>query len=65
MEIRVYSSGADLLDIIICAVYLENWNLKSIDQGFDRRVLEVNRQAATQAGAHMPFAEIFEVRYFG
>jgi len=40
-------------------------NLKTRGQGFDQRVLEVNRRAATDAGGLMPYAEVFELRTFG
>ena len=40
-------------------------NLKTRGQGFDQRVLEVNRQAAADAGGPMPYAEVFELQAFG
>lgn len=40
-------------------------NLKSRGQGFDERVLSVNRQAAAKAGGLMPYAEVFELQAFG
>ncbi|WP_194712484.1 PIG-L deacetylase family protein [Noviherbaspirillum soli] len=40
-------------------------NLKTRGQGFDQRVLDVNRQAAADAGGLMPYAEVFELRAFG
>lgn len=40
-------------------------NLKTRGQGFDQRVLSVNRQAAMEAGSLMPYAEVFELQAFG
>lgn len=40
-------------------------NLKTRGQGFDQRVLDVNRQAAVDAGGGMPYAEVFELLAFG
>lgn len=40
-------------------------NLKGRGQGFDERVLEVNRRAAAEAGSGMPYAEVFEIKGFG
>ena len=40
-------------------------NLKTRGQGFDQRVLDVNRQAAVDAGGLMPYAEVFELQAFG
>ena len=40
-------------------------NLKSRGQGFDERVLEVNRRAAAKAGGDMPYVEVFEIQGFG
>ncbi|WP_249222803.1 PIG-L family deacetylase [Noviherbaspirillum sp. L7-7A] len=39
-------------------------NLKIRGQGFDQRVLEVNRQAAVDARGPMPYAEVFELQTF-
>jgi LmbE family N-acetylglucosaminyl deacetylase len=40
-------------------------NLKTRGQGFDQRVLAVNRQAAVDAGGLMPYTEVFELQAFG
>ena len=40
-------------------------NLKTRGHGFDQRVLQVNRDAATSAGAPLPYAEVFELQRFG
>lgn len=40
-------------------------NLKSRGQGFDQRVLAVNRLAAIEAAGTKPYAEVFEVRAYG
>lgn len=40
-------------------------NLLARGVGFDERVLAVNRDAATRAGADLPYAEAFEVRDYG
>jgi LmbE family N-acetylglucosaminyl deacetylase len=40
-------------------------NLKTRGQGFDQRVLDVNRRAAADAGGLMPYAEVFELQAFG
>lgn len=40
-------------------------NLKTRGQGFDQRVLEVNRQAVAEAGGPLPYAEVFELQAFG
>jgi hypothetical protein len=40
-------------------------NLKSRGQGFDQRVLSVNRQASADAGGLLPYAEVFELQIFG
>lgn len=40
-------------------------NLKTREQGFDQRVLDVNRRAAADAGGLMPYAEVFELQAFG
>lgn len=40
-------------------------NLKTRGQGFDQRVLDVNRQAAIDAGGAMPYAEAFEMQVYG
>ena len=40
-------------------------NLKTRGQGFDQRVLHVNRQAAADAGGPLPYAEVFELQVFG
>ncbi len=40
-------------------------NLASRGHGFDERVLQVNRDAATKAGGALPYAEVFELQQFG
>jgi LmbE family N-acetylglucosaminyl deacetylase len=40
-------------------------NLKTRGYGFDQRVLNVNRAAATAAGSAQPYTEVFELRRFG
>lgn len=40
-------------------------NLKSRGQGFDERVLQLNRRAAANARGGMPYAEAFEIQGFG
>jgi LmbE family N-acetylglucosaminyl deacetylase len=40
-------------------------NLKSRGQGFDQRVLSVNRQSSVDAGGLLPYAEVFELQVFG
>ena len=37
-------------------------NLRTRGQGFDARVLAVNRQAAREVGAQLPYAEVFELK---
>lgn len=39
-------------------------NLRSRGHGFDERVLAVNRDAAREAGAGLPYAETFELRRY-
>lgn len=39
-------------------------NLRSRQQGFDERVLQVNREAALNAGSGHAYAEVFELEFF-
>ena len=40
-------------------------NLKTRGQGFDQRVLTLNRQAAIKGSGRMPYAEVFQLEPFG
>ena len=40
-------------------------NLRTRGQGFDERVLAMNRESARLAGAALPYAECFELRRYG
>ena len=40
-------------------------NLRTRGHGFDARVLEVNREAARELGAALPYAEVFELKPLG
>jgi hypothetical protein len=39
-------------------------NLKTRNQGFDERVLRLNREIATQIDGSLPYAEAFELQRF-